>query len=159
MKFSAQEEYGIRCLIRIAKAHTDNKGMTIPEISQAEELSHHNVAKLLRILRINGFLDSERGQAGGYTLSKPPNEIKIRDVLVALGGKLFDDNFCLAHTGVSTICTNSIDCSTRSLWRIIQEAVDSVLSDFTLEDMLVSEDTVYEKLSTDIINNPPAQPA
>ena len=142
MKFSAQEEYGLRCLISIAREY-GNRGVTIPEISEIERISQHNVAKLLRVLRLGGFLESERGQAGGYTLSKSPEKIPVSEVLAVLGGRLFDDSFCKSHTGTVSICTNSSDCSVRSLWRIIQEAVDKVLENLTLRDLMQSEDEFF----------------
>jgi Rrf2 family protein len=95
MKFSAQEEYGIRCLIRIGRYYEKGIEPSIPQISKDEELSQHNVAKLLRILRMGGILESERGHSGGYTLSRPPEEIKMIDVMSVLGGRLFDDEFCI----------------------------------------------------------------
>ncbi|KAB2838263.1 MAG: Rrf2 family transcriptional regulator [Melioribacteraceae bacterium] len=139
MKFSATEEYGIRCLLRIAKFYEVEKAFTIPEISKAEVLSEHNAGKILRLLRIGGFLESSRGQIGGYMLTLPPEQIIIGDVLNALGGKLFDDEFCNSHAGVFDICTNSIDCSVRSLWKKIQSAVDSVVSQLTLKDLMGNE--------------------
>jgi len=144
MKFNAQEEYGLRCLLRIGKFHHVGKSLTIPEISRAEGISEHNTGKILRVLRLGGFLTAERGQLGGYTLSKSPDEIKIKDVLIVLGGKLFDDSFCQSHSGVSDFCTNSIDCSVRSLWKIIQDAVDSVVENLTLRDLLGSENYLFE---------------
>ncbi len=65
------------------------KALTIPEISQFEGLSQHNVAKILRTLRIGGFLDASRGQVGGYTLAKTPNKIILSEVLECLGRKTF----------------------------------------------------------------------
>ncbi len=53
MKFSTQEEYGLRLLLRIGKDNSDN-GMTIPELSELEGLSEANVAKILRILKARG---------------------------------------------------------------------------------------------------------
>ena len=50
MKLSAQEEYGLRCLLRLGRRDL-SKSLTIPEISQAEGISTHNVAKLLRMLQ------------------------------------------------------------------------------------------------------------
>ncbi len=144
MKFSALEEYGIRCLIRIAKFYHVEKSLTIPEISNAEGISQHNAGKILRALRLGGFLESSRGQIGGYTLSRPPEDILIQDVLTALGGKLYDDSFCKEHKGVFDLCTNSIDCSVRSLWRIIQDAIDASISKMTLKDLLVSENSLFE---------------
>ncbi len=153
MKFSTQEEYGLRCLIRIGREYTKGKGVTIPEISEVEQLSQHNVAKILRALRLGGFLISERGQSGGYTLAMPPDKISIGNVLTNLGGKLFDDDFCNSHAGEGMICKNSIDCSVRSVWKIIQSAIDKVLADLTLKDLLVEEESVFERLSKDLENN------
>lgn len=143
MKFSAQEEYGLRCLLRIGKSRSPN-GLTIPEISQLEGLSTANVGKLLRTLRLGGFIEATRGQNGGYKLSRPANEIIIGDVLSVLGGRLFESGFCDFHKGMESICTNSIDCSIRSLWSKIQSLLDSVLGKMTLHDLLGTEKEVNE---------------
>ncbi len=141
MKFSTQEEYGLRCLIRIAKSPSPN-GLTIPEISELEGLSTAHVGKLLRILRLGEFIESSRGQTGGYKLSRPPDEIIIGEALAALGGKLYESSFCDIHSGIQNICTNSIDCAIRSLWSKVQSLLDSVLDNLTLKDLLGNEDQV-----------------
>jgi Rrf2 family transcriptional regulator, iron-sulfur cluster assembly transcription factor len=158
MKFSSQEEYGLRCLLRIGKA--EPKGLTIPEISEMEGMSTAHVGKLLRIMRIGEFIESERGQNGGYRLARPAEEIIIGEVLSALGGRLFEASFCQDHSGVATICTNSIDCSVRSLWSNIQNMLDSVLSKITLRDLLGKEEAVSilvsnytEEAGTNILKN------
>jgi Rrf2 family protein len=146
MKFSSQEEYGLRCLLRVAKEGGE-KGLTIPEISKAEGISTHNTAKILRALRLGGFLASSRGQIGGYTLSRPANEILVKDVLDSLGGKLFDEDFCSEHSGSVKICTHSIDCSIRSLWQMLQGAVDGVLKNMTIKDLVSSEETLISQIT------------
>jgi Rrf2 family protein len=152
MKFSTQEEYGLRILLRIARdtnlhGQAGGKGLTIPEISKAEGMTIHNTAKLLRILRMGGFLASSRGQVGGYTLSRPAGEIYLKNVLDVLGGRLFDTAFCEHHKGIVDICTNTIDCSVRSLWQTLQTAVDGVLENITLKDMLSAESVLVSKIS------------
>jgi Rrf2 family protein len=147
MKFSAQEEYGLRCLLRIAKFYHVSKTLTIPEISRSEGISEHNTGKILRILRLGGFLQAERGQFGGYTLSRPPEEIKIDEVMLVLGGMLYDDSFCQSHSGDADFCTNSIDCSVRSLWKIIQNSVSSVIKNLTLRDLMGSENDLFEMIN------------
>lgn len=147
MKFSAQEEYGLRCLLRIAKFYHVGKSLTIPEISRSEGISEHNTGKILRVLRLGGFLQAERGQFGGYTLSRSPEEIKIDEVMLVLGGKLYDDSFCKSHSGASDFCTNSIDCSVRSLWKIIQDSVNSVIKNLTLKDLMGSENDLFEMVN------------
>jgi Rrf2 family iron-sulfur cluster assembly transcriptional regulator len=152
MKFSTQEEYGLRILLRIARdadlpARAGGKGLTIPEISAAEDMTTHNTAKILRILRIGGFLTSLRGQIGGYTLSRPAGEILLKDILDVLGGRLYDTAFCEHHKGTVDICTHTIDCSIRSLWQQLQESVDTVLEKITLKDMLATEDKLVTKIT------------
>ena len=146
MKFSSQEEYGLRLLLRIAK-YSPEGGMTIPELSEAEGLSSANTAKLLRILRMGGYIDSVRGMRGGYKLSRLPNQILVADVLNDLGGRLFSNTFCTDHTALDTSCTHDIDCSVRVLWSMIQRVVDGVLKQTTLADLMVSESRVHQKLS------------
>jgi len=147
MKFSSQEEYGLRCLLRIGKSKSPN-GLTIPEISDLEGLSTANAAKLLRTLRLGSFIEASRGQSGGYKLAKPAEEIIIGDVLTVLGGKLFEDDFCSSHTGIENICTNSIDCSIRSLWKTIQTVVDNVVLKISLKDLLGNEAEVKVLVNT-----------
>jgi Rrf2 family protein len=147
MKFSTQEEYGLRCLLRIGKFYDVEKALTIPEISKAEGISEHNTGKILRTLRLGGFLESSRGFIGGYTLSRPPEQILISDVLNDLGGRLFDDSFCQTHSAITDICSNSIDCSVRSLWRLIQDAVDSVVGKMTLKDLVGSGNFIFDNNS------------
>jgi Rrf2 family protein len=138
MKLSAQEEYGLRCALRVAGAG-DGKSLTIPEIGQAEALSVAYVAKLMRILRKGKLVKSVRGQAGGYVLARSPEDIPVGEVLAVLGGRLFEPGFCDQFAGLKRICTHSVDCSIRSLWRAVQGAVDSVLTGITLKDLLQTE--------------------
>lgn len=133
MKFSAQEEYGLRCLLAIA---SKGESMTIPEISRNEGLSEPHVAKLLAALRKEEFITSTRGHSGGYALARPPEQIRVGHVLEALGGKLFEDDFCERHAGVRHVCTHSVACGIKALWATVQGAVDDVLRDVSLADLL-----------------------
>ena len=138
MKITAQEEYGLRVLIRIA-GNRNKEGMSIPQLSEAEGLSSHYVAKLARQLRIAGFINSTPGLKGGYVLARPADEIIINDVLKALGGTLFNDDFCKSHSGNLRLCNNSVDCSARSLWQMIQYTMDKLLNEITLHHLVNPE--------------------
>lgn len=146
MKLSAQEEYGLRCLLQVARRWPDAM-ITIPAVAQREGLSVPHAAKIMQLLRQSGFLRAVRGQVGGYTLARPPDQILVRDVLSAMGGKLYEEAFCRSHKGSLKSCRHSTDCSIRSLWRSIQRAVDGVLASMTLQDLLESEDTAETRLS------------
>src|SRR5262245_57076356 len=138
MKLSSQEEYGLRCLLRVGRAGTEGS-VTIAELSRSEGMSEPNVAKMMRVLRNAGLVQSTRGQSGGYSLARPAAEINIGEALAALGGRLYEPSFCDEHTRMERLCTNMPDCSIRSVWRMVQGAVDQVLGKISLKDLLVPE--------------------
>jgi Rrf2 family protein len=124
--------------------------MSIPQLTEAEGLSSHYIAKLTRTLRMEGFINSTPGYKGGYVLAVSAKEIKIKKVLEALGGALYDKEFCATHAGALRLCTNSVDCSTRSLWKMIQFTVDQVLDKVTLYD-LANRETESERILQSIL--------
>jgi Rrf2 family protein len=138
MKLSSQEEYGLRCLLQVAR-HDPEGSVTIPEIARREGLSIPHVAKVMRSLRRGGFVKSVRGQAGGYKLARTPDQINIGEVLAWLGGRLFEPSFCSMHAGMAQLCTHSVGCSIRSLWQSVQHVVDQMLGKVTLLDLLGGE--------------------
>ena len=139
MKLSSHEEYGLRCLLQVARQGA-NGSATIPEISRKEGISSPYVAKLMRMLRQGGFVKAARGKAGGYTLAVPPERIWVGDALTTLGGRFYPADFCNRHSGSQTSCAHGTDCSIRSLWLAVQTAVDSILSTTTIRDLLCSAD-------------------
>ena len=143
MKVSAQEEYGLRCLLQMARCGADDS-LSIPEVSRLEGLSVPNVAKLMRILRLGGLVRSVRGQSGGYSLARPAEKITLEQVLHVLGGPLFGPHFCERHTGIERACAHRGECSVRPVWLKLQGLVASVLSRTTLQDLLREEDDVAE---------------
>jgi Rrf2 family protein len=136
MKLSSQEEYGLRCLLQVARS---GESLSIAELSRLEGISSPNVAKILRVLRRGGFLTSTRGQAGGYALARPADQIAVGDVLAALGGRLFDSTFCETHAGVVSHCAHLRDCSIRPVLRTIQGAIDDVLGQLTVQSLICNE--------------------
>src|SRR4029077_4888004 len=138
MKLTSQEEYGLRCLLRVGRA-APGESLTIAELSRAEGISEPNVAKMMRVLRRGGFVNAPRGQAGGYALSRPAGDIVVGQVLATLGGRLYEAAFCEGHSGVELSCTPMTTGSIRTVWRLVQRAVDQVLGKITLKDLLKTE--------------------
>lgn len=139
MKLSAQEEYGLRCLLQVAKRGYGGS-ITIPEISMAEGLSVPNAAKMMRLLRLGGLVKSIRGQSGGFTLAAPAQKISLAEVLDLLGGPLYSSKFCVQHSGDEGVCPHHSACPLRPVWRALQESLTAVLGHVTLHDLLCDED-------------------
>ena len=136
MKLTTQEEYGLRCLLQLART---DASLTIPELSRREGITAANVAKIMRVLRRAGFVRSIRGQAGGYALARAADQVAVSEVIARLGGPLYDSTFCQRHSGVGDSCAHLGDCSIRPVLRHLQEAIDEVLGRLTLASLLRNE--------------------
>ncbi|HUQ92891.1 MAG TPA: Rrf2 family transcriptional regulator [Bryobacteraceae bacterium] len=147
MKLSAQEEYGLRCLLHMARLE-EGQSLSIPEISKAEGLSVPNVAKLMRLLRLGGMVTSVRGQSGGYTLARAAEDITVSSVMDVLGGRFFGTKFCERHAGLEKVCNHSSDCAIRMVWTTVQEVLDIVLKKITLKDLLCGETDMAKLLES-----------
>jgi Rrf2 family iron-sulfur cluster assembly transcriptional regulator len=147
MKINAIDEYGLRILLRIAKDQS-NEGLSISQLSELEGLSTAYVAKITRTLKAGGLINSNRGNKGGYVLALEPEEISIKMALQALGGSLYDPSFCASHSGENRFCNNSVDCSVRSLWKMVQASVDQLLIQITIKDLIGTESASGKKLQS-----------
>jgi len=157
MKITAQEEYGVRCLLRLARADT-GQPLTIPEIAAADNLSPAYVGKLLAVLRQQKLIESVRGRTGGYHLARPASEIRLGGVLLALGEPLFDEpGYCERHAGPETAgpCVHQDGCTLRGLWQTLEQWMRHILDQVTLEDLLKSDGPVVQKLRNGL---PPSTP-
>jgi Rrf2 family protein len=160
MKITSLEEYGLRCLLRLAQADR-GQSLTIPEIAAAEGLSAPYVAKLLAVLRQAGLIESVRGRAGGYRLARRPAEISLGAVMMALGEPLFDDpGFCDRHPGTeSNSCVHLGACTLRALWQTLEHWMRRALEQISLADLLESEGRITELLRsrlTDAVQDRPS---
>ena len=149
MKITSQEEYGLRCLLQLARAE-EGHSLTIPDIAASEGLSNPYVAKLLAVLRQGGLIDSARGRAGGYRLAQPPADITLGRVLSVLGEPLFDDpGYCERHRGSESpdgLCVHHDGCTLRALWQTLEHWMSHALARITLADLLQSGEQITELL-------------
>ncbi len=138
MKISAQEEYGLRCLLQLAQAETHGNLLTLSQIAKREGISVANAGKLLWILNKAGFVKSQRGIKGGYSLARPSSQIRLNEVIRVLDEDTVD-SFCKTHTGVLDECIHTSDCGIRPVIAGLHEIVQSVLSEITLAQLLGTE--------------------
>ena len=107
MQLLASEEYGLRCLLQVARAR-EGDTVSIPHIAAAEGLSDQYTAKLMRELRRGALVSSVRGREGGYRLSRPAREISVWAALQVLGGDLVGERFCDCHPGQRRRCVHRL---------------------------------------------------
>ena len=141
MKISAHEEYGLRCLVQLAREEVSGGSLTLNQIAEREGLSAANAGKLMWILVKAGLVQSQRGAKGGYTLARPASEIRLNEVIRVLDEDTVD-RFCQTHTGVLDTCIHTSDCGIRPVIVGLHEIVQSALSEITLAQLIGTEATV-----------------
>jgi Rrf2 family protein len=154
MKITAQEEYGLRCLLRVAGA-ARGQSLTLPEVAAAEGLSVPYAAKLLSVLRQAGLIESVRGRSGGYRLARPPEQIGLGSLLLGLGEPLFDEpGYCERHAGSTgaSNCVHHDGCSLRPLWQTLEQWIRGTLDQITVADLLQSEGNIAELVRSRLAN-------
>ena len=145
MKISAHEEYGLRCLVQLARAEVRGESLTLNQIADREGLSAANAGKLMWILVKARLVQSTRGANGGYTLARPASEIRLNEVIRILDADTVD-GFCKTHAGVLDACIHTSDCGIRPVIVGLHEIVQNALSEITLAELIGSEEKVDARL-------------
>jgi Rrf2 family protein len=144
MRITAQEEYGLRCLLQLAM-QPDGAPLSVKEIASREGLSVAYVEKLLYLLNRAGLTQSVRGINGGYCLSRPPEKISLGEVVRMLGGFASDAEICNQFTGNLDSCVHLQNCGLRPLWRVAFY-IQSMLDRISLSQLLYDEEQVEMSL-------------
>lgn len=140
MKISAQEEYGLRCLVQLATL-PDGESLTLPQIAEREGISAANAGKLMWLLNKAGFVNSTRGTKGGYFLSRPASEIRLSEIIKVLDADVVGKH-CDSYTGVLDSCVHKCDCGIRPVIVGLHEIVENALSQITLAQLVGNEQSV-----------------
>ena len=140
MKISAQEEYGLRCLVQLANLN-EGESLTLPQIVAREGISTANAGKLMWLLNKAGFVHSTRGTKGGYVLSRPAGDIRLSEIIRVLDQDVLSKH-CESYTGVLDSCVHNGDCGIRPVIIGLHEIVENALSQITLLQLVGNEQTV-----------------
>jgi Rrf2 family protein len=141
MKISAQEEYGLRCLLQLARADAQCESLTLTQIAGLEGISVANAGKLMWILNKAGLVQSQRGTKGGYRLSRPASEVRLNEVISVLNDESVETH-CKSYAGVLDSCVHTGDCGIRPVIVELHQIVDNALSEITLSQLLGTEANV-----------------
>jgi Rrf2 family protein len=140
MKISAQEEYGLRCLVQLASLDY-GESLTLNQIAEREGISVANAGKLMWLLNKAGFVQATRGTKGGYTLARDAEEIRLNEVIKVLEQDDVDGH-CDNYTGVLDTCIHKGDCGIRPVIVGLHEIVQNALSNITLAQLIGPEASV-----------------
>lgn len=125
-RLSRLTDYGFVLLTRLAAQPT--RQFAARDLAEESNLPLPTVSKLLKKLARAGLLTSARGVAGGYSLARPPERIRVSEIIAALDGPVAL-TMCSEADGK---CSLQACCPTHSNWLVINNAVRGVLDNLTL---------------------------
>lgn len=129
MKISTKGRYALVVMIELA-GNSNNEYIPLKDIAKRQQISVKYLEKIVAMLNKAGFVQSNRGNNGGYKLVKEPKEYKVGDILRAAEGDL-------APTGcVTENCVRKDKCKTFEFWQGLDKAIESYVDSTTLQDLL-----------------------
>jgi len=131
MFFTTVCEYAIRALTHLA-VYGEERPIQVKEIAEAEKIPRHFLAKILNQLTYKGLVRALRGPGGGFLLTKPANELYVKDIVEAIDG--FDAIRRRCVLGLDE-CQDEEPCPLHSSWKTFRETFLNGVSDLTLENM------------------------
>ncbi len=132
MKFSTRARYGLRMMVELARLLRTERLVDLKRIAGITGLSNNYLGQLAISLRDSGLLIGVPGKKGGYKLSRPPEQITVREILRAVQGPIFATD-CVAHPD---LCLNAEFCEARTVWALLTHKMQEILEEFTLADII-----------------------
>lgn len=131
MKLSTRGQYGTRALLDLA-LHWGEGPVPLKDIAQRQNISIHYLEHLITPLIGAGMVRSTRGARGGVCLVRPPQEIRLSEVIQLLEGSIAPTE-CINNPET---CPRSNLCVPRDIWSELKKAIDGVLESTTLQDLV-----------------------
>ena len=131
VKLSTKGRYGTRALLDLA-LHWRKEPVPLKDIALRQEISLHYLEHLIAPLIGAGIVGSTRGARGGVQLARPPQEIKLSEVIQLLEGSTAPVE-CINNP---ESCPRYDLCATRDTWAEMKKAIDGVLESTTLQDLV-----------------------
>lgn len=133
MKFSTRTTYGLRAMILLAQGYGKDN-VSLSSIARDEKISLKYLERLFVLLKKEKLITSEKGSAGGYSLSRAPQEINVFEIVKALEGEMSPFH-CLDESG-KIFCSAKCKCGATSVLVKVQGAINSTLKGIRLDELV-----------------------
>ena len=133
MKVSTRGDYASRALLSLA-LHGDGRTPTsVREIADRTGLPQPYLEQILLALKGAGLVRSKRGVGGGYVLARPPEQIRLSEIVSAVDGPIVLGDFGEPHEGGA--CDHEGQCVLLAIWNAVGQRVRRELESFNLADL------------------------
>lgn len=141
LRLSTKGRYGVRAVCRLA-ARYGGRPTTLQAIANKENIPIRYLEQIMVPLRRRGLLSSFRGPGGGYTLARPPEQIRVGEVLEILEGSLAVVR-CVEEKRSENCCTRE-NCTTRDLWYGLSQSIQEFVNNISFRDLIEGKIDMFE---------------
>lgn len=131
MRLSTYSDYAFRVLMQAALYEPQR--ITVDQVADTFDISRHHLVKVVHDLGRNGYLQTQRGVGGGFTLGRPLNEIRVGDI-VRLGEE--SEAVIDCRDKPDSTCRIFPSCRLRGVLDEAATAFFTVLDRYTLADLI-----------------------
>lgn len=131
MKVPMKVQLGIMAMIDIATNSQGERVVTTTSISKRQNISPKYLEQILPALRLAMLIRSQKGSNGGYIITKPCNQITLKDIINALDPNILSDVYFDTNNKNSTM----IDTINDDLWNNMTSYLQNYTEKITLKDI------------------------
>jgi len=145
MKISARDEYACSAVLELALNYDTELPVRVQDIAQRQRIPMKFLFQIMQILKRVDLVRSRRGTEGGYTLSRPPGQVTVGDVIRAVSGP-FVQLSCLDSGNFADDCEKQNSCQFKPIWAEVNRAISDVLNNITFEELVRRERSSQRQL-------------
>lgn len=146
MKISTKGRYAVRVMLDMA-LHNTGECIKVKDVAARQNVSDKYLEQIIAILNKAGYVRSVRGAGGGYRLTKAPKEYTVGNILRLTEGSLAPVA-CLEDGAEA--CNRVDECDTLDIWKQLYDAINNVVDNITLEDLVTKHNAKAEMLDFSI---------
>lgn len=132
MKISTKGRYALRLMLDLALCEND-RYIALKDIAERQGISVKYLEQIISVLGHAGYVKSVRGTGGGYMLAKEPKDYTVGMILRLTEGSLAPVSCLDAEPNT---CPRAESCVTLTVWEKLYDAINSVVDNITLEDLV-----------------------
>ena len=142
MKITFKGDYALKAVLDLA-LHYNKELVTAHDMATRIDVPVKFLEQVLLELKKGGFVESKRGNIGGYLLSRAPVDITIGDIVRFIEGPI-EPIACVKHG--YTACTDVYKCAFRPIWQYVYEATTRVIDTVNFETLVNQIDAASQTL-------------
>ncbi|GBR76455.1 putative transcriptional regulator BadM/Rrf2 family [Candidatus Termititenax persephonae] len=146
MKISYKCDYALKVLLELA-LNVNQGVLSSQELSKKLDIPLKFLEQVLSDLRKGGFVESRRGNMGGYALVGLPEKITLGAVIRHIDGSV-EPIECVNPKYKN--CRERQTCAYKNVWIRVHQAITNIIDNVTLEDMLRDTRSAQEALNYSI---------